>query len=121
MSRGERNFLADQLFDGHQIPAFVGGAERNRKTFGAGSANPDERVGIRVDAYDQIPAGRVGLVVDSSGLLSLAVARGSAATELATAIEQGNGTSEGIANAAEANRAFVLGHDLISLPVSSKP
>lgn len=36
---------------------------------------------------------------------------GSAATELATAIEQGNGTSEGIANAAEANRAFVLGHD----------
>jgi S-adenosylmethionine hydrolase len=49
---------------------------------GAGSATPDERVGIRVDAYDQIPPGRVGLVVDSSGLLSLAVARGSAAADL---------------------------------------
>ena len=43
-------------------------------TIGAGSATPDERVGVRVDAYDQIPAGRIGLVVDSSGLLSIAVA-----------------------------------------------
>ena len=51
-------------------------------TIGAGSATPDERVGVRVDAYDQIPAGRIGLVVDSSGLLSIAVARGSAAREL---------------------------------------
>jgi len=51
-------------------------------TIGAGSATPDERVGFRVDAYDQIPAGRIGLVVDSSGLLSIAVARGSAALEL---------------------------------------
>jgi len=42
----------------------------------------DEWVGIRVDAYDEIPAGRVGVVVDSSGLLSVAVARGSAASEL---------------------------------------
>ena len=42
-------------------------------TIGAGSATPDERVGVRVDAYDQIPAGRIGLVVDSSGLLSIAV------------------------------------------------
>ena len=40
------------------------------------------RVGVRVDAYDQIPAGRIGLVVDSSGLLSIAAARGSAALEL---------------------------------------
>lgn len=46
------------------------------------SINGDDRVGIRVDAYDQIPTGRVGLVVDSSALLSLAVARGSAAREL---------------------------------------
>ena len=46
------------------------------------SINGDDRVGIRVDAYDRIPTGRVGLVIDSSGLLSLAVARGSAAREL---------------------------------------
>ncbi|MEM9200391.1 MAG: SAM-dependent chlorinase/fluorinase [Actinomycetota bacterium] len=49
---------------------------------GAGSATPDERVGVRADAYDDIPTGRIGLVVDSSGLLSLAVARGSAAEDL---------------------------------------
>jgi len=42
----------------------------------------DERVGVRVDAFDQIPVGRVGLITDSSGLLALAVARGSAADEL---------------------------------------
>ena len=45
----------------------------------------DERVGISVDTYDKIPTGRVGLIVDSSGLLSLAVARSSAATELGIA------------------------------------
>lgn len=39
-------------------------------------------VGIRVDAYDEIPTGRVGVLTDSSGLLSVAVARGSAASEL---------------------------------------
>ena len=49
---------------------------------GAGSASPDERVGLRVESYDAIPTGRIGLIVDSSGLLSLAVARGSAADEL---------------------------------------
>ena len=42
----------------------------------------DVRVGVRCDAYDQISTGRIGLVVDSSGLLSLAVSRGSAAAEL---------------------------------------
>ncbi len=42
----------------------------------------EERVGIRVQAYDEIPAGRVGLLTDSSGLLSLAMSRGSAAVEL---------------------------------------
>ncbi|MEZ5166305.1 MAG: SAM-dependent chlorinase/fluorinase [Acidimicrobiales bacterium] len=41
-----------------------------------------ERVGVRVGAYDEIPTGRVGLIVDSSGLVSLAVARSSAAAEL---------------------------------------
>jgi S-adenosyl-L-methionine hydrolase (adenosine-forming) len=41
-----------------------------------------ERVAVRADAYDDIPTGRVGLVVDSSGLLSIAVARSSAAAEL---------------------------------------
>ena len=46
------------------------------------SINGDDRIGLPVDAYDQIPTGRVGLVVDSSGLLSLAVARSSAADEL---------------------------------------
>ena len=45
----------------------------------------EQKTGMRVDAYDQIPIGRVGLIVDSSGLVSLAVARGSAAAELALA------------------------------------
>ena len=40
------------------------------------------KIGMLVGAYDEIPTGRVGLLVDSSGLLSLAVARGSAAAEL---------------------------------------
>ncbi|MDE0607700.1 MAG: SAM-dependent chlorinase/fluorinase [Acidimicrobiaceae bacterium] len=40
-----------------------------------------EKIGMRTEAYDQIPTGRAGLMVDSSGLLSLAVARGSAASE----------------------------------------
>ncbi len=42
----------------------------------------EERVGLRVDAYEEIPTGRIGVLVDSSGLLSVAVARGSAAAEL---------------------------------------
>ena len=42
----------------------------------------DVRVATRATAYDEIPTGRIGLVIDSSGLLSLAVARSSAATEL---------------------------------------
>jgi S-adenosylmethionine hydrolase len=42
----------------------------------------DSRNGVRADAYDDVPAGEVGLVVDSSGLVSLAVARSSAAGEL---------------------------------------
>jgi len=42
----------------------------------------EEWVGIRVDAYDDIPTGRLGVLTDSSGLLSVAVARGSAASEL---------------------------------------
>lgn len=43
---------------------------------------PDtEKTGVRTEAYDQIPVGRVGVIVDSSGLVSLAVARGSAASE----------------------------------------
>ncbi len=79
---------------------------------GAGSANPDERVGIRVDAYDQIPAGRVGLVVDSSGLLSLAVARGSAATEL----ELGEGIEIRIRSLAEGDRGAG-----VTTPVSLSP
>ena len=40
-----------------------------------------EKIGMRTEAYDQIPTGRAGLMVDSSGLLSLAIARGSAASE----------------------------------------
>jgi S-adenosylmethionine hydrolase len=42
----------------------------------------DTRIGCRVTAYDDIPTGQVGLVTDSSGLVSLAVARSSAAAEL---------------------------------------
>ena len=41
----------------------------------------DDRLAVRADAYDDVPTGRVGLVVDSSGLLSIAVARSSAAAE----------------------------------------
>lgn len=67
---------------------------------GAGSASPDERIGIRTEAYDQIPQGRVGLVVDSSGLLSLAIARGSAAAEL----ELGEGIEIRIRALAEGDR-----------------
>ena len=40
-----------------------------------------EKIGMRTEAYDRIPTGRAGLMVDSSGLLSLAIARGSAASE----------------------------------------
>jgi len=39
------------------------------------------KIGMLVGAYDEIPTGRAGLLVDSSGLLSVAVARGSAASE----------------------------------------
>ena len=42
----------------------------------------EDRVTVRADSYEEIPAGRVGLVVDSNGLLSIAMPRGSAATEL---------------------------------------
>ncbi len=38
-----------------------------------------------VAGYDDIPAGRVGLITDSSGLISIAVARSSAAAQLAVA------------------------------------
>jgi S-adenosyl-L-methionine hydrolase (adenosine-forming) len=41
----------------------------------------DERVAVRADTYDDVPTGRVGLVVDSSGLLSIVVARSSASAE----------------------------------------
>lgn len=41
------------------------------------------KTGMLVGAYDEIPTGRVGLLVDSSGLLCVAVARGSAAAEFA--------------------------------------
>ena len=37
---------------------------------------------MRVDAYEKIPVGTVGLIIDSSGLVSVSIARGSAAAEL---------------------------------------
>jgi len=40
------------------------------------------RVASRADAYGMLPVGSVGLVVDSYGLVSVAVDRGSAAGEL---------------------------------------
>ena len=46
------------------------------------------KIGMRTASYDEIPTGRVGLLVDSSGLLSLAVARGSAANEFG--LEEGD-------------------------------
>ncbi len=45
----------------------------------------DSRTVVRVDAFGEIPSGRVGALVDSSGLVALAVARGSAATVLGVA------------------------------------
>ena len=42
----------------------------------------EQRLAVRVDAYEQIPVGTAGLIVDSSGLVSVAIARGSAAAEL---------------------------------------
>lgn len=43
------------------------------------------RVAARVDAYSAVPVGSVGLVVDSYGLVSVAVDRGSASGELGLA------------------------------------
>jgi len=45
----------------------------------------EDWVGVPTEAYESIPAGRVGLLTDSSGLLSMAIARGSAATMLSLA------------------------------------
>jgi S-adenosyl-L-methionine hydrolase (adenosine-forming) len=45
----------------------------------------DVRVAIRAGTYDEIPPGAVGLVVDSYGLLSVCLARRSAADELGLA------------------------------------
>ncbi|RMH67225.1 MAG: hypothetical protein D6683_17985, partial [Actinomyces sp.] len=42
----------------------------------------ESRTVVRVTAFDEIPAGRIGALVDSSGLVALAVARGSAAAVL---------------------------------------
>ena len=42
----------------------------------------DERTAIRADSYAALRTGEVGLVVDSYGLLSIAVDRGSAAEQL---------------------------------------
>lgn len=68
------------------------------------------RTGIRRTAYAEIGVGEVGLVIDSYGLVSLAVNRGSAAEELGIAtgdevrlvltdpddVEGGDGTSAGV-------------------------
>ena len=43
----------------------------------------DLRTVVAVTGYDQIPNGRLGLLVDSSGLVSIAAARSSAAVDLA--------------------------------------
>ncbi len=45
----------------------------------------EHHTAVACDAYDRITTGRVGLVIDSSGLLSIAVARASAASELGLA------------------------------------
>ena len=45
----------------------------------------DLRTAVSVTGYDQIPSGRLGLLVDSSGLVSIAAARSSAAADLAAA------------------------------------
>ncbi len=48
----------------------------------SGAHSGDVRTAVVARAYDHIPAGRVGLVVDSTGLMSVALARRSAAVEL---------------------------------------
>ncbi|MDA3038642.1 MAG: SAM-dependent chlorinase/fluorinase [Actinomycetota bacterium] len=46
------------------------------------SGGRTDRAALRVDTYARIPVGSVGLIIDSYGLLSVAVDRGSAAFEL---------------------------------------
>ncbi len=60
----------------------------------------EDWVAPRVGAYAEIPTGRVGVLVDSSGLLSVAVARGSAADEL----QLGEGLEVRIRSLDEADR-----------------
>lgn len=45
-------------------------------------AGDQVRTAEAVKGYDHVPAGRIGLIVDSSGLVSIAVARSSAAAEM---------------------------------------
>jgi S-adenosylmethionine hydrolase len=54
----------------------------------------ETRTAHRADAYDSLHVGEVGLVVDSYGLLSVAIARGSAADELGLAAGQEIGLFE---------------------------
>jgi S-adenosylmethionine hydrolase len=73
-----------------------------------------ERIGRRVMNYDAIGPGEVGLVIDSYGLLSIAVDRGSAAAELqlhagsavtlAPADEDGDGPSSRLSSPVQISR-----------------
>jgi S-adenosyl-L-methionine hydrolase (adenosine-forming) len=65
-----------QLNVGPEEVAHLG--ERVLLRWGDGEA----RVALRTDAYEHIPAGGVGLVIDSYGMLSVSVPRRSAAAEL---------------------------------------
>jgi S-adenosylmethionine hydrolase len=58
----------------------AGFGDRVRLRFGSSGSTRTARVAT---AYDELATGQVGLVVDSYGLLSIAVARSSAAAELA--------------------------------------
>ena len=67
--------------DPDELDAVVGEGEPVQLTFA-----DTTRVAARADAYGAVPVGSVGLVVDSYGLVSVAVDRGSAAGELGLAV-----------------------------------
>lgn len=56
--------------------------DRVRLVHGSAGGRQEARTAIRASAYDALRTGDLGLVVDSYGLLSVAVARASAADEL---------------------------------------
>lgn len=81
---------------------------------------PDtEKIGIRTEAYDQIPVGRAGVIVDSSGLLSLAIARGSAANEFG--LSEGDEIRIAIVDDSNANPPAQRTNETVAVNLASPP